>query len=226
MLAYLLALAPVLPPGRASFSSYMALADSAVHMIGADYLIRHGQHFAHLDLRSSYGQFINDYYNGSYPSGADTLFGGSAFLLGLPLIWAFQPFNAFVLATAAGARMAARPPPRARWRVGGARRSSARPCPALVYAYELLGSIKELTALVMILTLGALVVEHRRWRARRAGARDPVRARARRRHLRARPGVRRMGARRRLILLAVLAGSCARAASTRPRCCARSARRR
>ena len=62
----------------------MALADSAVHMLGADFLLRHGQHYAHLDLRNSYGQFINDYYNTSYPSGADTLFGGSAFLLACP----------------------------------------------------------------------------------------------------------------------------------------------
>src|SRR5262249_10925943 len=35
--------------------------------------------------------------------------------------------------------------------------------PALVYGYELLGSVKEITALAMILTLGALVVVHRRW---------------------------------------------------------------
>ena len=42
-LAYLLALAPVLAAGRPTFSSFMALADSAVHMLGADYLLRHGQ---------------------------------------------------------------------------------------------------------------------------------------------------------------------------------------
>ena len=71
-------------------------------MMGADYLIRHGQDYAHLDLRNSYGQYIQAYYGTSYPSGADTLFGGSAFLLGLPLIWAFQPFNAFMLASAGG----------------------------------------------------------------------------------------------------------------------------
>ena len=93
LLAYLLALAPVLLSGRAGFSSFMALSDSAVHMIGADYLIHHGQDYAQLDLRNSYGQFIDDYYGTGYPSGADTLFGGSALLLRLPLIWAFQPFN-------------------------------------------------------------------------------------------------------------------------------------
>jgi hypothetical protein len=73
-----------------------------VHLIGADFLMRHGQHYAHLDLRNSYSRFIHFYYDTSYPSGADTLFGGSAFLLGLSLMWAFQPFNAFVLALAAG----------------------------------------------------------------------------------------------------------------------------
>jgi hypothetical protein len=162
VLAYALALAPVLLAGRPSFSSYMALADSAVHLIGADFLIRHGQHYTHLDLRNSYGQFVNDYYNTSYPSGADTLFGGSALLLGLPLIWAFQPFNAFMLATAAGpAWLLAR-----RMRLAGgwaALAALTSILPALVYAYELLGSVKEITALPMMLTLGALVVAHRRW---------------------------------------------------------------
>ncbi len=35
--------------------------------------------------------------------------------------------------------------------------------PALVYAYELIGSVKEIVALPMILCMGALVVDHRRW---------------------------------------------------------------
>ena len=162
LLAYLLALAPVLLAGRASFSSFMALSDSAVHMVGGDYLIHHGQDYARLDLRNSYGQFIHDYYGTSYPSGADTLFGASALLLHLPLIWAFQPFvglmlalcsgPAWVLARAAGLRGA--------WAAGAALSATV---PALVYGYELIGSVKEITALAMILTLGALVIVHRRW---------------------------------------------------------------
>jgi hypothetical protein len=162
VLAYLLALAPVLLAGRPTFSSFMALADSAVHMTGADYLMHHGQSYAHLDLRNSYGQFINDYYNNSYPSGADTLFGGSAFMLGLRLIWAFQPFNAFMLAIAVGPGwLLAR-------RIGLGRALAALAAlsvtlPALVYGYELVGSIKELTAVPMILTLGSLVALHRSW---------------------------------------------------------------
>ena len=162
ILAYVLALAPVLLAGRPTFSSYLTLSDSAFHMMGADFLLRHGQDFAHLDLRNSYGEYINDYYNTGYPSGADTLFGGSAYLLGLPLIWAFQPFNAFILATAAGPawlllrRMGLDGP----WATLGALTATV---PALVYGYELIGSIKEITSLGLILTLGALVIMHRRW---------------------------------------------------------------
>ena len=162
VLAYLLALAPVLLSGRPTFSSFMALSDSAVHMIGADYLITHGQQYGHLDLHNSYGQFINAYYNTSYPSGADTLLGGSAFLLGLPIIWVFEPLNAFVLACAIGpAWVLAR-------RVGLGMRTSAVAAvtcvlPALVYGYVLIGSVKELAALAMILTMGALLAGHRNW---------------------------------------------------------------
>lgn len=170
-LAYVLALAPVLLAGRPTFSSYMALADSAVHMLGADFLIRHGQDYSHLDLRNSYGAFMNAYYNSSYPSGADTLLGGSAFLLRLPLMWAFQPFTAFMLATASGpAWVLVR-------RVGLERAWAALAAltitlPALVYAYELIGSVKEIVALPFILSMGALVVTHRRWLW--AGARGTI----------------------------------------------------
>jgi hypothetical protein len=162
VLAYILALAPVLFAGRPTFSSYMALTDSAVHMIGADYLISHGQDYSHLDLHNSYGEFINAYYNTSYPSGADTLFGGSAFLLGLPLIWAYQPFNAFMLATAAGPAwlLVRRIGLKGGW---AALAALSITVPALVYAYELIGSVKEITALPMVLTLGALVVLYPRW---------------------------------------------------------------
>jgi hypothetical protein len=161
-LAFVIALAPVLFAGRPTFSAYMVLTDSALHIVGADYLIRHGQHYAHLDLVNSYGQYINNYYNQSYPTGAETLLGGSAFLTHVPVIWAFQPFNAFVLATAAGpAWLLSR-----RLGLEGPWAAAAALCatvPALVYGYELIGSIKEITALGLILSLGALVVEHPRW---------------------------------------------------------------
>jgi hypothetical protein len=162
LLAYLLALAPVLIAGRTSFSSFGALSDSAVHMAGADYLIHHGQSYAHLDLRNSYGQFIKGYYGTSYPSGADTLFGGSAGLLGLPLIWAFQPFNAFMLALGCGPAwlLARRLGLRGGWAFLAALTAVL---PALVYAYELLGSIKEITTLPLLLACGCLVSRPQQW---------------------------------------------------------------
>jgi hypothetical protein len=162
VIAYVAALAPVLFAGRASFSSYGVLSDSAFHMLGADFLIRHGQDFSHLDLRNSSGQYLNAYYNTSYPSGADTFFGGSAFLVHVSLLWAFQPFNAFMLALATGpAWVLVR-------RIGldgwlAALATLTVTLPALVYGYELIASVKEISSLPMILTLGALVVLHRRW---------------------------------------------------------------
>ena len=159
---YLLAIAPVLFSGRASFSSYMALADSAVHMVGADFLLHHGQDYGHLDLRNSYGQFIHSYYGTSYPSGADTLLGASAALLGAPVIWAFKPFNAFMLAISAGPLwlLARRLGLQAGW---AALAALCATVPALVYGYELLASVKEITALCMLLALGALAAGHERW---------------------------------------------------------------
>ncbi len=159
---YVVALAPVLAAGRPTFSSYQLLPDSAFHMMGADFLIRHGQDYAHLDLRNSYGEYIQGYYGTSYPSGGDTLFGGTAALLRLPFIWAFQPFNAFMLATGAGGA----------WVLAGALGLEGAwaalaalvvTVPAVVYGYELVASVKEIVALPMILALGALVVLHRRW---------------------------------------------------------------
>ncbi len=169
--AYLAALAPVLLAGRPSFSSFGILDDSAFHLLGADYLMRHGQDYTHLDLHNSYGQYLHAYYATGYPSGADTLFGGSAFIVGAPLIWTMQPFNAFMLALATGpAWVLVR-------RIGLAGgwatvATLTATLPALVYGYELVASVKEIVSLGLILTLGALVVLHRRWLWR--GARGAI----------------------------------------------------
>jgi hypothetical protein len=171
VLAYLIAIAPVLAGGRPSFSAYMVLTDSSIHMVGADYLMSHGFSFAHLDLSNSYGQLVNSYFPTGYPTGADTLFGASAFLLGLPMIWAFQPFNAFALAMAAGpAWLLVR-------RIGlngfwAALAALSATVPALVYAYELIASVKEIVALAMLLGIGALIAADTRWLAR--GARGAI----------------------------------------------------
>ena len=118
VVAYLLAIAPVLLAGRPTFSGYGVLPDSALHMIGADYLIRHGQDYANLDLRNSYGQYIHSYFATSYPSGSHTLFGGSAEAprpaadLGAPVLLRLHPRDRH------GAGVAARPARRPATAVG------------------------------------------------------------------------------------------------------------
>lgn len=171
MLAYLIAIAPVLLAGRSSLSSYMTLTDSAVHIVGSRYLIDHGLSFAHLDLRNSYGIIVNSYFNTGYPSGADTLFGASAMLLRLPLIWAFQPFNAFVLATAVGpvCLLARRIGLNGFWLALAVLTATL---PALVYAYDLIASVKEIATLPLLLGIGALVAGSRDWLTR--GARTAI----------------------------------------------------
>jgi hypothetical protein len=162
VVVYILALAPVLLAGRSTFSSYGVLPDSAVHMIGADFLIHHGQDYGGLDVGNSYGKYLTAYFNTSYPSGSDTLFGGSALLLGLPLIWAFQPFCAFAIAAAVGpAWLLLRRLGLPGW--GAAVGAVTVSLPAIVYGYVLVGSIKEIVSLAMILTLGALVAERPVW---------------------------------------------------------------
>jgi len=167
VLVLVAALAPELALGRVSFSSYIVLDDSAVHMQGAYYLLHYGQSYSHLDLSTSYGMYVNSYYGSGYPSGADTLFGGTALLLKLPLIWSFQPFCAVLLASAsAPAFVLAR-------HLGlkgllAALAATTACLSALVFAYELIASVKELAALPMILGLGALLVTYPEWRTRRA----------------------------------------------------------
>ncbi|HEU0318361.1 MAG TPA: hypothetical protein VFR49_13585 [Solirubrobacteraceae bacterium] len=161
VLGYLVAAAPLVLAGRVTFTSYNVLPDSALHLIGADYLISHGQHYAHLDPRNSYGRYLQGYFGtNAYPSGAHTLFGGSAFLLPTPLIWTLEPFCAFMLAVAVGPAwvLVRRLGLSGGWAALAAVTVSM---PALVYGYALVASIKELVALPMILTLGALVVAGR-----------------------------------------------------------------
>jgi hypothetical protein len=171
--AYLIAIGPVLAAGRPTLSSYMALTDSAVHMLGADYLVHHGQSFAHLDLHNSYGRYLDVYYNHNYPSGADTLFGGSALLLRLSLFFAYQPFNAFMLAIVTGPALVLVHRVGLRGGLAFAAALSVT-VPALVYGYELVGSIKEIATLPMLMGIGALIALHARWLPGRARGAMPI----------------------------------------------------
>ncbi len=171
LVVYLVAMAPVLLAGRTTFT--FGLSDPAVHMLGADYLLHHGQSYGGLDLSNSYGLFVKNYYGTSYPSGADTLFGASALLLGLPLIWTLEPFAAFALALACGpAWLLARRLGLRGWWAGAA--AATMLLPSLVYAYVLQGAVKEIVTLPLLLACGCLVAEPRAWVPRGPRAAVPL----------------------------------------------------
>ena len=128
----------------------MALADSAVHLVGADYLIRHGQDYAHLDLaqllRPVHQRLLQHRIpvRGRHAVRRERLPARAAADLGLP---AAQRVHARARGRSGLGDRAAH---RARRGARGRGRADER-VPALVYGYELIGSIKEITALPMML---------------------------------------------------------------------------
>ena len=94
--------------GRPSFSSYMALADSAVHLIGADFLIAPRPATSRTSTCTTPTASSSTTTTTPATRRARTRCSAAArSLLGLPLIWAFQPFNAFMLASRRRAVLAA-----------------------------------------------------------------------------------------------------------------------
>ena len=153
---YLMACAPVLLSGHVTLSGYLLDTTVAFHLSGADYLIDHARNFDSL-MPSAYRGMLENYYGTGYPSGGHTLLGGAGRLLGVDLIWLYQPFLSLLLAFCAPvlfylARSVGAVRPIA---AGGAFLASA---PALVYAYAQMGAIKELTVLPFVLLLGAMLV--------------------------------------------------------------------
>jgi hypothetical protein len=158
---YVLACAPVLFAGRATLAGYLLDTSTAVHLAGADRLISHGLDFSGLPT-SGYEGYLKGYFGTRYPSGGHTLLGGTGRIIGANLMWLYQPFMSAVLAfcapslwylarsVAVGRRLA----------FAGAVIASI---PALVYAYTLMGAIKEITLLPLILVTAGLLVAYRRW---------------------------------------------------------------
>lgn len=166
--SYLLAIAPVLLAGRPSLTSYLTDTTTGTHLAGADYLLHNGRRFSGLDNSSSYGLYIRAYFEASnYPSGAHVLLAGSGQFMPVRLTWLYQPFMASLLALCAPSALDL-------LRGRGLRNSPlvaasvATTAPSLVYAFTLVGSIKEISALVFILGTGVLAV---RCGARVLGAR-------------------------------------------------------
>jgi hypothetical protein len=152
--AYLTVSAPVIAAGRLTSPGYLLDTTAAIQLTGAERLLHHGQNFT--NGFPGYGATLVNYFGHGYPSGGHTTFAAVGWLSGQDLFWLYAPFQAAELALAALvlgflASRAGLP------RLAAAIAGWIAAVPALVYAYALQGSIKELTALPLLLLMGALV---------------------------------------------------------------------
>jgi hypothetical protein len=153
--AYLTAAAPVILTGHVTFPGYLLDTTGAVQLIGAERLITEGHSFT--IPNSGTGLVLQGFFGTGYPSGGHTAFAGVGKLVGVDLIWLYAPYLAALLGlTALSLAFLAR-------RAGLERPAAAiagflAAVPALVYAYLLQGSIKEIALLPTLMLLGALIV--------------------------------------------------------------------
>ncbi len=155
LVAYLVAAAPVLLTGHVTFPGYLLDTTGAIQLIGIERLLAHGHSFT--VSGSSYGLALHAFFGTGYPSGAHTALGGVGRLTGVDPIWLYAPYLATTVA------LSAFPLTFVARRAGLSRPAAAlagvvSSMPALVYAYLLQGSIKEIALLPTLALLGALVV--------------------------------------------------------------------
>lgn len=155
VLSYLTLAVVILAAGHVTFPGYLLDTTAGFHLAGAEWLLHHGQFFS--DRPAAYGTALWDYFGRGHPTGGNSLLGASGWLSGQDLLWLYFPFQSFALALCAMvltfvARCASLTAALAA--VVGWIAS----VPALVYAYTLMGSVKELAALPAIFLMAALTV--------------------------------------------------------------------
>ena len=147
--------APVVLSGDATFAGYTVLGDTSIHFILVDQLMDHGRDLSGLPP-SSYKAALDAYFDTAYPVGAHVALGAVRPLVGQDVAWVFQPFLALLAAMLSLSLYSL---------LGGiVERRALRAAiallaaqPALVYAYALQGSVKELATVAVVATLLALV---------------------------------------------------------------------
>lgn len=153
--AYLTAAAPVILTGHVTFPGYLLDTTGAIQLMGAERLITEGHSFTIPD--SGTGLALFGFFGTGYPSGGHTALAGVGQLVGVDLIWLYAPYHAALLGLSALvlaflARRAGLEP------LAAGIAGFLAAVPALVYAYTLQGSIKEIALLPTLMMLGALVV--------------------------------------------------------------------
>ena len=148
--------APVVLSGDATFAGYTVLGDTSIHFILVDRLMEHGRDLSGLPP-SSYQAALDAYFDTAYPVGAHVALGAVRPLVGQDVAWVFQPFLAFLAALLSLIAVF----PAGRHRRAACRLRAAIALlaaqPALVYAYALQGSVKELATVSVVALLVALV---------------------------------------------------------------------
>jgi hypothetical protein len=150
--------APTVGSGEAAFAGYTVLGDTSIHMIGADALPRIARHFSVL-APSSYEYSLAQYYGVGYPAGGATAAGFLTSIVHQDVAWTFQCFLALLVVCMSLALWSLAEPV-----------VSSRPLralvtfvaaqPALVLAYSLQGSVKEVGTGFAVATLAALIVPY------------------------------------------------------------------
>ena len=158
---YMIAMAPVVFAGRVTLPAYLLDSTVGAQLSGADALLTHGRDFTELS-ESSYSLYLQGYFGRQYPSGAHLPLGLLGRLLPVDLLWLYQPYLSAVMALATPSLLLVLR------RFGVPTVLAAVGCaiaalPALVYAYGLMGAIKEIGVLPLLALLLALVVVARRW---------------------------------------------------------------
>jgi hypothetical protein len=147
--------APVVLSGEATFAGYTLLGDTSIHFVLIDRLMEHGRDLSGLEP-SSYRSALEAYFDTAYPQGSQTALGAVRPLVGQDVAWVFQPFLACLAALTSLALYTLAAPAIERAPVRALAAFVAAQ-PALVFAFSLQGSVKEMAAVAVLATLVALV---------------------------------------------------------------------
>ena len=147
--------APIVFSGSATFAGYTVLGDTAVHFILADWIASHGTETGSLQP-SSYQQTLQSYFGSGYPLGTHAALAAVRPLAFADVSWLFQPFVCFLAASLALTLYGlASTVVRQGWRSAAIAFLAAQP--ALVYAFAMQGSVKEIATLWLVPLVAVLV---------------------------------------------------------------------
>lgn len=154
--AYVIANLPVIAAGRTTFPGYLLDTTGAVQLQGTQRLVTEGHSWSPPGSAGS-GLNLYNYFGTGYPSGSHSALGGLGRLVPVDYIWLYAPFLACAIGlTALSLTWIARRVGLVPW--AAAVSGCVAAVPALVYAYLLQGSIKEIALLPTLMLLGALVL--------------------------------------------------------------------